>query len=49
MVAKVVGDYGSVIGWAIVSVSGLLIGAMLGMSGRFGHGTIARETALGAG
>ncbi len=49
VVAKVVGDYGSVIGWAIVSVSGLLIGAMLGMSGRFGHGTIARVTALGAG
>ncbi|WP_298783980.1 hypothetical protein, partial [uncultured Rhodococcus sp.] len=42
-------DYGSVIGWAALSVSGLLIGAMLGMSGRFGHGTIARVTALGAG
>ena len=45
----VVSDYGSVIGWAALSVSGLLIGAMLGMSGRFGHGTIARVTALGAG
>lgn len=42
-------DYGSVIGWATVSVSGLLFGAMLGISGRFGHGTIARVTALGAG
>ncbi len=48
-VVMVVSDYGSVIGWAALSVSGLLIGAMLGMSGRFGHGTIARVTALGAG
>ncbi|MBB3090840.1 ZIP family metal transporter [Nocardioides albus] len=42
-------DYGSVIGWATLSVSGLLLGALLGLSGWFGHGTIARVTALGAG